>query len=110
MSTRQFLVVWDCYGLECVADYTEYSEAKTWATLQDKPCEKTFPSLTAIMLRARYNSHRHYEIYAVEAADGITREDLIELFNDNPQHAADLIRERGSKIFSDRASTNVAIT
>lgn len=110
MSTRQFLLMWDCYGLETIADYTEYSEAKTWAALQDKTCDAKFPSLNSLMMRARYNSQRNYEIYAVEAVDGITKEDLVNLFNENPQYAAEIIRERGYKIYSDRATTDRVIT
>lgn len=117
MTTRQFLLMWDCYGLETVADYTEYSQAKMWQTLQgvkDDPHDAfnapSFPSLNALMMRARYNSQRNYEIYAVEAQEGITREDLIQMFEDSPQHAAELIRERGYCIFNGRETTQRVIT
>lgn len=110
MSTRQFLVVWDCYGLETIADYTEYSQGKMWAELQDEQYHSSFPSLNSLIMRARYNSQRNYEIYAVEANDGITQEDLIAMFKDSPQTAAEIIRDRGYCIFNGRDTNERLIT
>ena len=110
MTTRQFLLMWDCYGLETVADYTEYSQGKMWAELQDETYLGSFPSLNMLLMRARMNSQRNYEIYAVEAVEGITKEDLIQLFEDSPQHAAELIRERGYCIFNGRSTVERKIT
>jgi hypothetical protein len=59
-----------------------------------------------MILRGRINSHRHYELYAVDCSDSITKEDLETMFEDDPQSAADLIRNRGLKIYSDRAREN----
>ena len=58
--------------------------------------------VNVLMLRARYNSQRHYEIYAIDADDSITAEDLREMFDQDPQAAADLIRRRGRQLYSDR--------
>lgn len=68
--------------------------------------ESKLPSLGHIMLRARLNSHRHYEIYTVEATDGITAEDIREMFEASPQSAADTIRRLGHCLHSDRAEKN----
>jgi chromosome segregation and condensation protein ScpB len=57
-------------------------------------------------LRARSNTQRHYEIYLVNATEGITADDIREMFERNPQTAADLIRERGHKYYSDRVNNN----
>jgi hypothetical protein len=39
----------------------------------------------------------------------ITQEDIVAMFRTDPQYAADLIRERGEKIYSDRRSQKDAI-
>lgn len=57
-------------------------------------------------LRARYNSHRHYEIYVVDAVNGITREDIVEMFESSPQTAADTIRAKGHCLYSARRNDN----
>jgi hypothetical protein len=50
------------------------------------------------MLRARFNPHRNYEIYAVTTPEGVTQELLAEWFNESPQTFADLIRSKGVKL------------
>jgi hypothetical protein len=42
----------------------------------------------------------------INATDGITADDIRDMFDRNPQTAADLIRERGYKYYSDRVNTN----
>ena len=105
--SHQFLIVWDQLGLECCIDVTEDQQRRMWQTLKGEPVsESKLPSLGHIMLRARLNSHRHYEIYTVEATDGITAEDIREMFEASPQTAADTIRRLGHCLHSDRAERN----
>lgn len=98
-----FIMAWDCNGLEAVINVTEYEKEMTWATLQDKDAPVKLGSMVNhLMLRARANSQRHYEIYTMMAVDGITDEDIRTMFEQDPQGSADLIRDRGNKIYSDR--------
>jgi len=62
-----------------------------------------------ILIRARANSQRHYEVYTIQTAHGITEQDLRDMFNNNPQHAADLIRERGNQLYSDRVTQRTQV-
>jgi hypothetical protein len=103
---HQFVVMWDNTGLEFVGDYTDYAQDQMWATLQGKKSEKTFVNLMHLELRARSNTQRHYEIYLINATDGITADDIRDMFDRSPQTAADLIRERGHKYYSDRVNNN----
>ena len=78
-----------------------------WNTLQDKKgTNKLGQTITHLMMRARYNPQRHYEIYAITVAEGITEEDIRTMFENDPQGSAELVRKRGNKIFSDGAQTN----
>ena len=78
-----------------------------WHQLKGEPVsEKAIPNLNHIMLRARVNSQRHYEIYTCEATDGITAEDIKEMFQASPQTAADTIRRLEHCMHSDRATTD----
>jgi hypothetical protein len=103
---HQFVVMWDNRGLEFVGDYTEYTQDQMWSTLQGKKSTKTFVNLMHLELRARSNTQRHYEIYLVNATEGITADDIRDMFERNPQTAADLIRERGYRYYSDRVDSN----
>ena len=103
--SHQFLVVWDNLGLEFCVDVTEDQQRRMWQKLKGGPVsESRIPNINHIMLRARFNSQRHYEIYTVEATDGITAEDIRDMFEANPQSAADTIRRLGHCMHSDRAT------
>jgi hypothetical protein len=57
-------------------------------------------------MRAKLNTHRHYEIYAVDCDEGVNEGLWRVMWETNPQGTADLIREKGLKIYSDRAEKN----
>ena len=108
-----FLISWDQLGLEAVVNVTDMDKQAMWETLSstDQTHNNGRPSkveqiLTAMSLRARYNSHRHYEIYAIDVDTGVTEQDLRDLFEEGPQAAADLIRDRGRKLYRDRVMPN----
>jgi len=98
-----FIMAWDCNGLEAVVNITDLEKEATWATLQDKePSKKISHIVNYLMTRARANSQRHYEIYTMNVQEGLTDEDIRGMFENDPQGSADLIRDRGNKIYSDR--------
>jgi hypothetical protein len=97
-----FLLSWDCNGLESVVNVSAIEAERTWATLQDQSGPNLNHIVSGIMLRARYNSQRHYEIYTVNMDESISESDIRAMFETSPQGMADLIRERGHKMYSDR--------
>ena len=98
-----FIVCWDCQGLECIIPTSEIERQNLINILSDKPTEKSIGrTLNMLILRARANSHRFYEIYGVSAVDGIDKDDIREMFENSPQDAADIIRKLGVMIYSNR--------
>jgi len=103
--SHQFLIMWCNEGLECCIDVTADQQRRMWQKLKGEPVSETaIPNYQHLLLRARFNSQRHYEIYSVEATDGITAEDIREMFEANPQSAVDTIRRLGHCLHSDRAT------
>ena len=100
---RTFCVMWDCNGLESIGEIVDPA-LKTWAVLANKPVPREDFNIEHWKLRARYNTQRHYEIYAIGVEGSITQEDLAEMFKQDPQYAADLIRAKGEQLYSDRRS------
>ena len=97
--------MWCNEGRECCIDVTADQQRRMWQTLKGEPVSETaIPNYQHLLLRARVNSQRHYEIYSVEATDGITAEDICEMFEADPQGAADTIRRLGHCMHSDRAT------
>ena len=89
-DNNTFILSWDMYGLESCINATQMDREKVWAVLADKPASNINHLLSSLTLRARFNSQRHYEIYAIEAAPEITEELLREQFEQDPQAMAEL--------------------
>lgn len=104
----QFVVAWCNEGLETILPITEWEREAIMNILSNTPYHKknVNQQIGMLMMRARFNTQRHYEIYAITAVDGITEEDIREMFDNAPQVAADTMRRIGVKIFSDRADPN----
>jgi len=105
---RQFAVMWDCYGLEAVQQVPHASE-HTFALLANKP-KPVYPNIEMWALRARFNSQRHYEIYIVSAEPEFTEQHIRDMFEADPQTAADTIRRYGHQYWSDRELKSRVIT
>ena len=99
-----FAIMWDCHGLEAVARVPDPADT-TFALLKGVEPPRP-PNIMHWELRARYNSQRHYEIYLISAVAGINEDDIREMFEANPQVAADTIRRIGNKFYSDRREDN----
>lgn len=107
--SHTYVLSWDCNGLESCINISDIEKEEMWAALKDteqNPGKGRPNSVSSIvnmlMLRARFNSQRHYEIYAIDTDDDITAQDIKDGFEDRPQVMADLVRSRGRKLYSDR--------
>lgn len=106
---NHFLAVWDMYGLESLHDvlhakklHDEWEKAKVLAILKEEkipPAPKIIP-LNTLLMRARVNSPRFYEIY--EFATPFSFQEISKMFKEDPQTMADTVRKVGYKIYSDR--------
>jgi hypothetical protein len=103
-----FAIMWDCYGLEAVARVPNPAD-RTFALLKGTE-PPAMPNINMWELRARFNTQRNYEIYLITATPGITEEDIRNMFDANPQSAAETIRRIGEKFFSDRETKERVIT
>ena len=99
--------MWDCNGLEAVEQLPDPAET-TFALLKGTEPPKP-PNIMHWRLRAQFNTQRHYEIYVFETVKGITKDDIVEMFEASPQHAADTIRRIGTVFHSDRRTEKAVI-
>ena len=107
---HQFVIMWDCNGLEYIGDITADDQRMIVESLRGKESpRRALANPYHLRLRAQFNPQRHYEIYFVTATDGITEADIRDMFENSPQTAADTIRRVGHCLHSDRAEREVAI-
>lgn len=111
-GVRYFLVSWDNLGVEYLEDITKY-HPNEWAKLNllqsikdgtSMPPNPLSERVTHLTLRARFNNHRHYEIYVFSATEGVEFDDIKKWSDEDPQGFANFVRENHAlKIFDDRA-------
>ena len=117
MKTTRFLAMWDNTGLECLLnisklqqEHEQWEKDTMWKTLRGDPLRNIKPPgvpLDAMMMRARFNSHRHYEIYLFDSE--ISESDIKDMFETSPQVIVDSIRNIGKKLFCNRATKKEVI-
>lgn len=107
---HQFVVMWCNEGLEYVADITADQQRVMWENLQGNESPRhAYANPFHLRLRAQMNPQRHYEIYFIDGAEGITEHDIRQMFRYDPQGSADLIRSKGICFYSNRAEVNQAV-
>lgn len=115
MTTNAFIFSWDEMGIESIVPITEYENwdvHNTFRLLSDQPAVRNpLNSIIQMMLlRARSNSQRHYEIYAIDCDLDLDEAFWRKQWDSEPQATADLIRQRGLKIYSDRKTKKSVIS
>jgi hypothetical protein len=102
--------MWSMEGLEYVADITADQQRVIVEALKgnDSP-RHAYANPFHLRLRAQFNPQRHYEIYIIEATEGVTEEDIRDMFKASPQTAADTIREKGECFYSNRKEKTAVI-
>lgn len=108
MTTNAFIFSWDNQGIESIvpiSQYEHWDKQNLIRMLSEQRTERNplDTIMQNLLLRARYNPQRHYEIYAVDCDASLDEEFWREQWEENPQFTAELIREKGHKIYSDRA-------
>lgn len=100
--------MWDMLGLEFIYDIDQaMDEVENWKkdTVWKKLKEETVSKkpnpipLQMMIMRARFNSQRSYEIYSFTTT--LSMCEVREFFADDPQTIVDWVRENGNKIYSD---------
>jgi hypothetical protein len=107
MTVNAFLFAWDQLGIESIIPITEYEHWDKQNLMRILKEEETVRNpldsiVRNLILRARVNTQRHYEIYAVDCSPELDVEFWREQWQEHPQFTANLIRERGHKLYSDR--------
>lgn len=99
-GTNKFLAMWDCNGLECLFDITDLEGDAMISGLKGETFKTPF-NLGMLMMRARFNNQRSYEIYIFDTEADIDYNCVKDMFDNTPQIIVDAIRKNGNKLYSD---------
>jgi hypothetical protein len=97
---RRFLAMWDCNGLESLFDITDSDHDAMMAGLKGETFRTPY-NISMMIMRARFNTQRSYEIYAFTTEEDIDYDTVLEMFKHSPQVIVNAIRKNGHKIHSD---------
>jgi hypothetical protein len=92
--------MWDCDGLECLFDITDIEGDNLMSKLKGETYRVPY-NIATMMIRARANSQRSYEIYTFSTDETMDYDFVKEMFDTDPQVIVNSIREQGNKIYSD---------
>jgi len=113
MTSNAFIFAWDCYGIEAIVPISKYEHIdrdNTIRILSEQPTRSNPMDAIVrnLVMRAQVNPQRNYEIYAVDCSDMTMDEAFWRAQWENfPQNCADVIRERGQKIYSNRDTNRI---
>lgn len=115
MTSNAFIFSWDNLGIESIVPISQYETIDRDNTMrilrEQRPVRNPINSvLQMLLLRARFNPQRHYEIYAIDCDPSLDEKFWREQWEEFPQETAELIRERGHKLYSDRSTQAIKIT
>jgi len=108
--------MWDMTGLECLInvskveeEHEQWEKEKIWRILKEenKTVKPANIPLDSMIMRARFNSQRCYEIYTFDSE--LSEKDIRETFESDPQVMVDAIRNVGHKFYSDRADKKTQV-
>ena len=111
MTTNAFIFSWDQEGIESIVPITQYEDwdkVQLMEVLKGNPLEKNPLNqlINMMVLRARFNTQRHYEIYAIDCDPELDEVFWKERWQADPQWCADIVRKKGYVIHNDRANAD----
>ena len=115
MTKNAYIFSWDQEGIEAIIPITQYEHHEKQNLMRILSEKDTIRNplngiIHRLLLRARFNPQRHYEIYAVDCAEEMDQKFWRQQWEEYPQETAELIRERGHKLYSDRVTKKPMIT
>jgi len=114
MTTNAFIFSWDCNGVESIVpiqQYEHWDKENTMRLLREEEVKRNPLNniIQYLVMRASLNPQRHYEIYAVDCDEELDEKFWKKRWQSDPQGTANLIREHGHKIYSDRKTKRSVI-
>ena len=102
--SHAFIFSWDINGIESIVpieEYRQHDKNQVINILKGNEMVRNplHSILQRLLLRARLNSQRNYEIYAVDCDESLDEEFWKEQWTSNFESTAELIRSRGYKLF-----------
>lgn len=106
MST-QWVVLFDNEGVDTLIPWADLAQDRMITKLSGGKIKSENPQhiISRLMLRARFNSQRHPEVWTYETDMDMEYAEMRSLWEANPQYMADLIRVKGEQLLGETPGT-----
>jgi hypothetical protein len=91
--------MWDCNGFEVLKECSSWENQSLLDTLAGRPLKQSPINLQAMIMRARYNPHRNYEIWTFNTEENLNEDTLWSYAKNNLQELIAMIQLRGKKLY-----------
>lgn len=108
-KSRVYICMWDENGFETLKDCTKWERETFLNTIAGKTLTPAPVNLQAMMMRARFNPQRAYEIWTFNTTEELDEDTLWVYANDNPQALVDMIRNRGKQLYANSKNAEARI-
>jgi hypothetical protein len=107
--SRVYICMWDENGFETIVDMSSWERESLLNTIAGKELSKPPVNLDAMMMRARFNPQRNYEIWTFNTEDSLDEDTLWGYAETDPQELVDMIRARGKRLYGEPTTTEPRI-
>lgn len=108
-KSRVYICMWDENGFETLKDCTAWERETFLNTIAGKALKPAPVNLQAMMMRARFNPQRAYEIWTFNTTEELDEEALWVYADTNPQALVDMIRDRGKQLYANSKNAEARI-
>lgn len=108
-KSKVYICMWDENGFEVLKDCSSWERQCLLDTLAGKKLKAAPVNLNAMIMRARFNPQRNYEIWSFNTAEDLDEDRMWRYAENNPQALVDLIRVNGKKIYENTKNTEAKI-
>jgi hypothetical protein len=101
--------MWDENGFEVIKDCSTWERESLLNTIAGKELTPAPVNLQNLMMRARFNPQRNYEIWTFNTEESLDEEELWSYAEKTPQELVDMIRSRGSCLYTSSEKSKARI-
>lgn len=95
----RYVTLFDWEGVETVINATRFRNDTAYKVMMGENPGQTIEEIVSMLkLRARFNEHRHPEIWLFDVEDSLSEEDVQEFAQEHPQEFADFVRINGESL------------
>lgn len=96
----QWIVLFDSQGVDALLPWSDLKADDMLEILSGRPSkEKSFNRINMMIVRARANPQRFPEVWAYDTDFDVEVDGMRQLWEDNPQYMADLVRSKGTALY-----------